>query len=546
MEVEEGHGPGMATTRSRSGRGRASESHWLFPIEPFKRCPLAVKTCLPKTWLTLQDWTHLVLVLGTSSCLLLLLFTVLSLGHGTCLKEWYCIKELMVIVFILPCTTYFFRAIGQYDDRLQAKQQDARHQKEQLMKSYNDLLSDMDTLLTKSAESSAGLAERSFESKRRDFQRFLERAKTRYSTLYSGTKADSDALLKQFRRFVSNWLAVFEECSIDPMAYPKRVIQPEELNRCTCIAEVCELCLDRLRTTEVRFISIQRDQDQRILRQNRNELKRISTTSTRSRIFPEGRNLSNELMGSENGGRAVSWLSFGRTTGVRCIANTASTDGFPREFSFGCGRVVLLSYEHLMLLVAFLFGWALIFVSVFARHHNAATVALLFIAEICIVVVLLRFEEIDTIQQLEQEVQKLTQAARNVGEQREKMRKFWSSAQQLTELWLYRTVPRLDLYKELHSQLEDASHEDLLSNISGANQHLEELEKKLGQLEAWRNDGRMGVEVKKQFGKAINQLCQETEFDEILVKLNDIMLKEMQCLEAPLPLPSIADSPCSC
>jgi len=462
------------------------------------------------------------------------------------LDKWFCVKEALVIFFVLPCTTYFFRATNQYDDRLQAKQQGAQRQKEHLMKSYNDLLSDMDSLLTKSAESSAGLAERSFESKRRDFQRFLERAKTRYSSVYSGTKTDSDALLKQFRRFVANWLAVFEECSIDPIRCPKRVLQPEELNRCTSISEVCELCLERLRVTEVRFISIQRDQDQRMLRKNKDELTRMSTTSTRSRIFiPHGRNLESELMSTETVGRRISWLTFGFGSGCRCVDEYALADGFPREVRFLCGRCVVLSAEHLMLLSAFISGWVLILMSMLSKHTDARMIGLLFVTEICIVVVLLRFEEIDIIQQLEREVEKLTAAAKNVGDQREKMRKFWSSAQQLTELWLYRTVPRLDLYKEIHSQLEDATHDDLLKNIEGANTRLEELDSKLGQLEAWRNDGRMKVEAKKRFGKAVNQLCQEQEFDEILIKLEDLTKQEMACLEAPPSKPCIADGPSS-
>merc|ERR1719401_2008374 len=112
-------------------------------------------------------------------------------------------------------------------------------------------------------------------------------------------------------------------------------------------------------------------------------------------------------------------------------------------------------------------------------------------AEVCLFVMLCRFEEIDTIQQLEREVKELAKQNEHIEKQRERMREFWSNAQQLTELWLYRTVPRLDLYKELHSQLEDAEPQDLLMNISSANQQLEELDHNLGPLEDWRNDGHL-------------------------------------------------------
>lgn len=70
-------------------------------------------------------------------------------------------------------------------------------------------------------------------------------------------------------------------------------------------------------------------------------------------------------------------------------------------------------------------------------------------------------------------MKELARQNEQVEKQREKMTEFWSNAQQLTELWLYRTVPRLDLYKEVHNQLED-SREDLLTQMAGANQQLEE------------------------------------------------------------------------
>merc|ERR1719422_2115859 len=114
--------------------------------------------------------------------------------------------------------------------------------------------------------------------------------------------------------------------------------------------------------------------------------------------------------------------------------------------------------------------------------------ALTFIALACNVVVLINFENIDVVQKLEREVKELEEQNQQVGEQREKMKEFWGNTQNLTELWLYRTVPRLDLYKELHSQLEDENEEDLLTNITGANNALEALETNLGALECWRND----------------------------------------------------------
>merc|ERR550525_1984641 len=150
---------------------------------------------------------------------------------------------------------------------------------------------------------------------------------------------------------------------------------------------------------------------------------------------------------------------------------------------------------------------------------------------------LYRFEDIDTVQQLEREVKELSQQNEQVSQQREKMREFWTNAQQLTELWLYRTVPRLDLYKEVHCLLEDADI-DLLSKLSNVNHQLEDLESKLCALQAWRCDGALTIEDKKMFGKVVNELCHEQEIDGILLKLEDISTAGMRCL-GPTPTSSV-------
>merc|ERR1719199_1608479 len=107
-------------------------------------------------------------------------------------------------------------------------------------------------------------------------------------------------------------------------------------------------------------------------------------------------------------------------------------------------------------------------------------------------------------------------------QQREKMHDFWTQAQQLTELWLYRTVPRLDLYKEMHSHLEDAREQDINPWMLQANEQLEAVDRHLGDLKDWRNEGALNLDSKKNFGKTINKLCQESEFDHITSKLKEL------------------------
>merc|ERR1740121_657585 len=93
-----------------------------------------------------------------------------------------------------------------------------------------------------------------------------------------GSMEHSSNTWSQFRRFCINWLHVFEECSIDPIGHPKTVVTSDELEACYSIEEVAEKCMDRLRATEVRFISIQRDQDTKILSRSQGTLRRMTVT----------------------------------------------------------------------------------------------------------------------------------------------------------------------------------------------------------------------------------------------------------------------------
>ncbi|CAL1129002.1 unnamed protein product [Cladocopium goreaui] len=509
----------------------------IFPIELFACCPSAIKVLIPGTWMKIQDCTHLILVVGTLACIVEMVRTIAKLISAKCL-EYGCVKELLSIVFIAPCVFYILTIINQYDDRLQAKQRAAKMEKENLARSYNDLLSDMDGLLSKSAESSAGLAERTFESKRRDFQRFLERVKERYK-VYAGTK-DGEQLLRQFKRFCSNWLHVFQECSIDPINYPKKVIAQKDLEDCTSISEVADLCLDRLKKTEVRFISTQRDQDAQLLRKNKNEYRRMTQTERASRLLElPAPSVSSQSLPQGGRKRRLSWLQFG---GPRqfYIRSTPTKDAYPKEIRCGCGSMIILSFEHAKLLIGVFAGLCLMAYDIFVLATSKKQrpdmlskfweITDLLAAEVCLIVMLSRFEELDIIQQLEREVKELTRQNEQVEKQREKMNEFWSNAQQLTELWLYRTVPRLDLYKEVHNQLEDSGKEDLLNHMAGANQQLEDLERHLGELKDWKQDGQISPETKKQVGKAINEISKENELDKMLEKLEDAVSSKMKAL----------------
>jgi hypothetical protein len=326
---------------------------------------------------------------------------------------------------------------------------------------------------------------------------------------------------------------VFEECSIDPGQNPKIVVTEEQLMQCSSIAEIADLCLERLRVTEVRFISMQREQDQKMISSNKTAFHRITAKipkGTKKLALMSGRTVEMAIKKRTT----VSWLNCGKGQACTCqCRNNDSEDGFPKTFGCVCVSLTVLSKEHFLLISTFWLGWITLALEIFEISSSdnmnqgqylthSLGVVMAFVTQFCLIVMLIRFEQVDILQQLEREVKTLAKQNEAFEAQSARMKEFWSNCQQLTELWLYRTVPRLDLYKEIHSQLEDAPAEDLLVNIQGANDQLQTLEKSLGPLEDWRKDGGLKTDSKKEFGRKINQLCQEPDFSTVLNSLEEI------------------------
>jgi len=524
------------------------------------------KACLPSTWYEIQDCTHLMLVVGLVSCLVVIIqglifliseFTAVLSGDDRELIV-HAIRTIISLIFAVVLVLYCFNIIGQYDQGLQEKQRKVREEREKLLNLYKGLLDDMHGLLEKSAESASGLAERSFESKRRDFQRFLDRARVRFSDMSD----IENEILPQFKQFCINWLNVFKECSIDPVAHPKQVVEEELLMGMTSISEVATLVSERLRNTEVHFITSKRNEDNKSLEKRQEGMKESGGRRSFRQIadgsvndvdnpqnFGSGFQSTNTTPRKPN---QISWWTCG-PTGCKCPPSPSSS-GCPREVLCGCCRLNVLSRQHLTLLNSLVSGFIVVGLAAYEMFVQIDKISqtpdgkqkdvlpawgiglslfALAGAVSCTMVLLVKFEQIDVVQRLEAECQELGVQNTRVEDQRKEMREFWGNAQQLTELWLHRTVPRLDLFKELHSHLEDAASDEVVNAMKQVNLGLENIEKRLGTLENWRGDGAIDAQTKKNFSKAINELCTEQDMTQLLDKLEDVYQgPEMRALTA--------------
>merc|ERR1712039_147666 len=104
------------------------------------------------------------------------------------------------------------------------------------------------------------------------------------------------------------------------------------------------------------------------------------------------------------------------------------------------------------------------------------------ITEACLIVLLVQFEEVDEVQKLKRKLAKLEAEQLAADTRKVEMTQFWEQMQRLTDLWLHRTVPRLELTKEIQGYLTECREQELPDHLMKVNIALENLNKTLGAL----------------------------------------------------------------
>mmetsp|Transcript_409 Transcript_409/g.308 ORF Transcript_409/g.308 Transcript_409/m.308 type:complete len:544 (-) Transcript_409:59-1690(-) len=508
-----------------------------FPCEACPCCPPHMLAWIPKQWHLLQSWTHLWMVLGVISSIGLTIDAIMSVWSKVKGKERvsiFFLQEIMTLVFMLPCLTYFIRTVEQYDADLRDKEKAAQIERQKLVNSYMETLGDMDNILNQTSETNAGFAERAFENQRRDFIRFLERIQGNFS---SKSKESVDRM----RTFCLHWFRVFSQCSIDPIRQPMKVVDEEELNMCVTMDEICALCLERLRTAEVRVITKQLQLDATEIQVSKNRFKthaKVGVMLKKAKLKPWA--LAEKVAArGVHYLRGVSWLTFG--FGQQSIEQDATgddDDGYPKVINFKCGCLVLLSREHMSLILAFLVGWGLLALEQFTPGTQRKILACLAVTQFCLACILVRFEAVDIIQRFAREKRKLEKEKEAVHAKQREMQEFWKTAQQVTDLWLHRSVPCLELHHEIQTHIQDMSKRDAIEALASVNARLEEMDVKLGPLKDWFQDGDISDAAKKQFGAALGDVVGEEHLRGIEFKLNLFVNNVDQILNISTPQPA--------
>lgn len=468
--------------------------------------------------LKVKNGKRAALLAGCFAFGLLLLGSLYNVMFFQC-RSYFCAKELLTLYFMFPCAVYVMWAIQSYDSNVQAKEASVKDAKKQLHSTFQHFLKEMNDMLASAQEASVMMAERTFESKRRDFLRFLQmtarlfgrdstdlplRKKQRAPTTNpqaADTCEDPSELVLQLRRFVCNWLHIFEEASVDPISHPHRPLAARELDRCNSILAVTDLVAERLNVAGVDFMTAKTNQDKLLVQSLRQE----------------GDTLEANMQGDANTpgrSRVIQCLQIDPTCGFK-LSKADSSDGFPLELRLGVVRLTVLSQEHTNLLFGLLVVWVIALIELFHVTKTSWMVLVcLVVGTVCLCSLLYHFEEIDRVQRMVQEMRTLERQVLNMEAHRKEMDVFWGNIQQLVDFWLYRSQPCLNLAAELCGELQ--LQEDPASAFNAANEGLEALNKCMPNRSVWLGPTAISQAEKQRVGQQLTKITNLRNFENII------------------------------
>jgi len=285
----------------------------------------------------------------------------------------------------------------------------------------------------------------------------------------------------------------FKECSIDPENSPNEAVKEYELQNLN-LDQLCESCINRLDNTQVKFLTIQQQADEALIAEREKNLKDIGFFGDQ---FNTGFQLVQRRIDSMKG---ISWIVFGQ----RELMQHRAENDYLCRLRFGCGSMIILSKEHLKLMIGFCLGWMMLYL-----ETKLMMKALLCVFLFTITLTLILFQEIDIIERLRQEERDIKQEMEDVQKKDQDMEEYWAKARKQTDLWQHRTVPRLSLFAEVCTRLQSMDEQVALDCMTNANKKFDQLHKSLGPLESWFADGALAKTHKQQCEMLMRAAVQE-------------------------------------
>ncbi|CAE7667662.1 KCNH6 [Symbiodinium sp. CCMP2592] len=433
-----------------------------------------------------NDATQVSLLLAASVGIILAIRDAVgTYQHGCIVHQRYgfrtfCVVELLDSLFLLPCTFQLICLTVNYDDRVQSRLQEARLEKERLSAAYHRCIQEMDEKLRAVSESNILLAERSFADRKRDFAAFLGQL----IVWCPRVPAHQQELLRhELRSFVDLWLRVYGEASIDP---------GKRLQFDCSVLDKCKTAEELLRAAQ----SITQSAGTMVGDSYESHLHTLNALKDSEPPATHGRReqIRRSLREPSYVTRRSSWW---QCLPGRCYLDCAASEDRLVDLSCCICRLQLLSTDHALLLLALLVGIVLIAVTalfpLLSTDRTWRKVGVDFLLDaapvaiyvVCLAMLLARIERISALIAMRREVYQAQEMQTFAGAVKDDLLSYWAAVSDITDLWCNRTLPRLELLKELHCQLSSSSPEQLATSLRDLNGRLCKLEDAVGDVKDW-------------------------------------------------------------
>jgi len=386
------------------------------------------------------------------------------------------------LILLLAVTIMFFCFIVFGDTNAEALEDKADELKE-LEWSYMVIMKDMEKKVQALCDMQVDWSQHMFNAKKNDFVEFLLRLQANPER-FGGC---GDDILEPMRNLVKAWLALFRECSMDPVTNPCRPVEDYEIDYCTSVKALCNFVSQKLEPFEVEFVDLPK-----------------ASGNRRGSVWQVDQELQNkkeirqEFMDRAKKARELglcSWVNFAElnplylTHTIERHQNSRKNRGccsFPKEFSIGhkqykAVRINFLTCKHLMLFILFVKLHLLAFYLLLIRGHVGFLVMVISCALMW--VIMWKFEVFDLaakirIMALEIHAQKDEMLAKG-----KEIEGLIGRIDRPSQIWIHRTRPALDVMSGLCRKISVTKWADsvtLKDFIDTALAGSEELRKGLG------------------------------------------------------------------
>jgi len=494
------------------------------PLKPLAAVFPVFYAAIPVWLIVIRCCSHLVILVGSWANILLML-RIIQLYH-TSIEEH--LQDFNYMAALLTCFCYSFGCLNElanylpeYCYEFAEKQAEIKKRQESIATAFDQMIRELNTVLGQSLDSQVMLAERSLEAKRRDGSRLLQNILPKLKA-----RGEDLALLEAFRNFVSIWLEIFAECSTEPVKRPYFIATEDELiEQCRSAAEVAEYVSSRMKANQIKLISTKQQLDknqiaawQKAWTLLRNKQKSIFE-ACRCRTVEESEveeglvvDRSIEVNAKKTARR---WVTFG-CFGFRIAFH--ENNKYPIYLDCCFVSIAVLSPEHYRLLAYYLVGLCLLCWSMTLIAPPPIVMGLMALSLTCISFVLYDFMEFDTVHRLEGQIEDLQRESNGVAVKRQQILDFYAKAQDLGELWAYRTLSRLELLKQLSEELEDVAEGQLVATTTTLVRSVGNLEQVMIPLASWL-DKTLSTACKKQVAAVFKELTSSRHIKETMQKM---------------------------